>query len=231
MLVRAPLTSLLRTRPRVQRVPGIPCALCFGRKLFVSPGRIASRECGFVPRRHCKPTGRANARPMTGSAKQSILSLCGEMDCFVAALLAMTERRLEIWLFEIVERTTPVLGQTPQKVTRSRGAPGPQKAAAGANFYRIPSVAGELGFEPRQTESESVVLPLHHSPILPSRFKHLRFCGAGAAGELQIPAEACAVLPAQSRPWQARGDTALVRELRWSAARGSVFKRSGYRFA
>src|SRR5438105_1753365 len=26
-------------------------------------------------------------------------------------------------------------------------------------------VAGELGFEPRQTESESVVLPLHHSPL------------------------------------------------------------------
>ena len=26
-------------------------------------------------------------------------------------------------------------------------------------------VAGEPGFEPRQTESESVVLPLHHSPI------------------------------------------------------------------
>src|SRR3984893_2040422 len=25
-------------------------------------------------------------------------------------------------------------------------------------------VAGQLGFEPRQTESESVVLPLHHSP-------------------------------------------------------------------
>jgi hypothetical protein len=25
-------------------------------------------------------------------------------------------------------------------------------------------LAGELGFEPRQTESESVVLPLHHSP-------------------------------------------------------------------
>jgi len=59
------------------------------------------------PRRrqpHCKPTGRpstgrANARPMTGSApprgaviasaaKQSILSLRGEMDCFAA--LAMT---------------------------------------------------------------------------------------------------------------------------------------------
>src|SRR5439155_14568698 len=26
-------------------------------------------------------------------------------------------------------------------------------------------LAGELGFEPRQTESESVVLPLHHSPM------------------------------------------------------------------
>jgi hypothetical protein len=32
--------------------------------------------------------GRANARPMTGSAKQSILPLRGEMDCF--ASLAMT---------------------------------------------------------------------------------------------------------------------------------------------
>jgi hypothetical protein len=40
------------------------------------------------PHRHCEPTGRANARPMTGSAKQSILSLRGEMDCFAA--LAMT---------------------------------------------------------------------------------------------------------------------------------------------
>jgi hypothetical protein len=38
------------------------------------------------------------------------------------------------------------------------------------------NLAGELGFEPRQTESESVVLPLHHSPS-----KHLiyqRFFGS-----------------------------------------------------
>ena len=35
-------------------------------------------------------------------------------------------------------------------------------------------MAGELGFEPRQTESESVVLPLHHSPKLPSNLKSLR---------------------------------------------------------
>ena len=35
-----------------------------------------------------------------------------------------------------------------------------QAVASGKNER----VAGELGFEPRQTESESVVLPLHHSP-------------------------------------------------------------------
>src|SRR5258708_20656150 len=40
--------------------------------------------------RHCEPTGRANARPMTGSAKQSISPRKGRMDCFVASLLAMT---------------------------------------------------------------------------------------------------------------------------------------------
>src|SRR3982074_3383093 len=38
-----------------------------------------------------QPTGRANARPMTGSAKQSMLLQKERMDCFVAALLAMTE--------------------------------------------------------------------------------------------------------------------------------------------
>jgi hypothetical protein len=44
------------------------------------------------PSRHCEePTGRANARPMTGSAtKQSILPFRGEMDCF--ASLAMTRK-------------------------------------------------------------------------------------------------------------------------------------------
>src|SRR6476660_8181355 len=41
--------------------------------------------------RHCEPTGRANARPMTGSAKQSIAPR-KKMDCFVALLLAMTAK-------------------------------------------------------------------------------------------------------------------------------------------
>ena len=31
-------------------------------------------------------------------------------------------------------------------------------------------MAGGLGFEPRQTESESVVLPLHNSPIATTSF-------------------------------------------------------------
>ena len=50
--------------------------------------------------RHCEPTGRATARPMTGSAKQSkkptrLLLL----DCFVAAPLAMTRSTAQFyWL-------------------------------------------------------------------------------------------------------------------------------------
>src|ERR1700722_9526460 len=45
-----------------------------GREIPAQLGRITPRECGGVSYRHCEPTGRANARPMTGSAKQSILS-------------------------------------------------------------------------------------------------------------------------------------------------------------
>jgi Acyl-CoA thioesterase N-terminal domain len=41
--------------------------------------------------RDCEPMGRANAHPMTGSAKQSISTRKVWMDCFVATLLAMTE--------------------------------------------------------------------------------------------------------------------------------------------
>jgi hypothetical protein len=38
-----------------------------------------------------EPTGRANARPMTGSAKQSIFLFVAAIDCFAA--LAMTRKR------------------------------------------------------------------------------------------------------------------------------------------
>jgi len=45
---------------------------------------------GDHPRRHCEPTGRANARPMINSAKQSMVRQ-NKYDCFVASLLAMTK--------------------------------------------------------------------------------------------------------------------------------------------
>ena len=39
----------LHTRPRVQRAPGFPCALCFrGREITANLGRIAPRERGFA---------------------------------------------------------------------------------------------------------------------------------------------------------------------------------------
>src|ERR1700731_4404033 len=47
MLVRAP-TSPLRTRPRVQRAPGIPCALLFSR---VNPIKTRAHRAAR-PRRH-----------------------------------------------------------------------------------------------------------------------------------------------------------------------------------
>jgi hypothetical protein len=41
--------------------------------------------------RHCEPPGRANARPMINSAKQS-MGPQSKMDCFVTSLLAMTAK-------------------------------------------------------------------------------------------------------------------------------------------
>ena len=52
------------------RASGVPHAL-LGRKIQQSLGRMARRGRERAFRRHCEPTGRANARPMTGSAKQS----------------------------------------------------------------------------------------------------------------------------------------------------------------
>src|ERR1700737_453936 len=51
---------------------------------------IFRRSSGESSARPCEPTGRANARPMAGSAKQSTHKV--SVDCFVASLLAMTER-------------------------------------------------------------------------------------------------------------------------------------------
>src|SRR5215470_893524 len=45
---------------------------------------------GRASSRHCEPTGRANARPMTGSTKQSIAPQAEPWIASVASLLAMT---------------------------------------------------------------------------------------------------------------------------------------------
>ena len=60
---------LSHTRLRVQRAPGIPCALCFmGERLLQKLGRIAPRECGVVfelspfPVQWLHPSRRAQTR-------------------------------------------------------------------------------------------------------------------------------------------------------------------------
>jgi hypothetical protein len=85
--------TILHTRPRVQRASGFPCALfCGGQGIFLADlGRIAPREREVASRRHCEPTGRANARPMTGSAKQSTYPLAAPW--IASQALAMTADR------------------------------------------------------------------------------------------------------------------------------------------
>jgi hypothetical protein len=55
----------------------------------IMTARVNEQETCGLTTRHCEPTRRANARPMTSSAKQS-RAAHKELDCFVAALLAVT---------------------------------------------------------------------------------------------------------------------------------------------
>jgi hypothetical protein len=48
------------------------------------------RECEVVSCRHCEPTGRANARPMTGCAKQSSFLFLRRQSWIASLALAMT---------------------------------------------------------------------------------------------------------------------------------------------
>src|SRR4051812_43929272 len=48
MLVCVSYKCTLHTRPRVQRAPGLPCALSFGASGLTKLGRSVSRECGVV---------------------------------------------------------------------------------------------------------------------------------------------------------------------------------------
>ena len=45
-----------------------------GREILQGLGRNASRQCEHISGRHRPPPGRANARPMTGSSRRSIIS-------------------------------------------------------------------------------------------------------------------------------------------------------------
>ncbi len=65
-------------------------------------------------------------------------------------------------------------------------------------------MAGELGFEPRQTESESVVLPLHHSPKIAERSQNLKTPPAVRAREFVISRRLTVLLAARDGLWQAR---------------------------
>src|SRR6266436_8547578 len=106
MLVCAFLCATLHTRPRVQRAPGLPCALFSSggsairkpRAHSAARTRMCIRElfeiCIGSLTRHCEPPGRANARPMTGSAKQSISQLAETWIASSQVLLAMTLREL-----------------------------------------------------------------------------------------------------------------------------------------
>src|SRR3981081_1734019 len=117
MLVRAP-TSPLRTRPRVRRAPGIPCALPFSR---VNPIKTRAHRAARL------------RRYVLNEAQRVYEDLLGRKTTKFQRLLIALSSRPAIW----VELSRCIARET---------------------------VAGELGFEPRQTESESVVLPLHHSP-------------------------------------------------------------------
>jgi hypothetical protein len=76
-------------------VPARPRGACHRAALCADPlARLAGtteivdsnfKQPGRVPNRHCEPTGRANARPMTGSAKQSIAAPGKKVDCFADA--------------------------------------------------------------------------------------------------------------------------------------------------
>src|SRR5580692_5522781 len=80
--------------PRVCRAPGIPCALCyFGGIVLQSSGASRRENADAYPVSSLKiESGIADVAAViarSAATRQSIL-FRGEIDCFVAALLAMT---------------------------------------------------------------------------------------------------------------------------------------------
>src|SRR5665647_3734313 len=76
-------------------------------------------------------------------------------------------------------------------------------------------LAGELGFEPRQTESESVVLPLHHSPIL----KQLHILKRNTCSSRDGSGGACASVRPSTRKLPALASAREWGSCHWTAGR------------
>ena len=76
------------------------------------------------------------------------------------------DRRRPPEAFERKDRTSPLqrLGDVKEDLPLTGGSIAQEECSL---IFRL---AGELGFEPRQTESESVVLPLHHSPMISTTY-------------------------------------------------------------
>src|SRR6266436_9302537 len=66
---------------------------------------------GYDFSRHCEPTGRANARPMTDSAKQSI-ERQERLDCFVAEFIIGPAEGGTRWLLAMTIRTGSANGES-----------------------------------------------------------------------------------------------------------------------
>jgi hypothetical protein len=135
MLVCRHSCALWHMRPRVQRAPGIPCALSSegGTTNLEKLGQNMSRERARMFPRRCEPTGRANARPMTGSAKQSICPLAARWIASSQGLLAMTA--------EPKTSDRPVWTATPFPADMRRIdaiRPGPSTPATTAQPWRKP---------------------------------------------------------------------------------------------
>jgi hypothetical protein len=117
MLVCASTTTYAHeTAGRIGR-PAFPApSIWRGWELITNLGRMKPRDREGMSRdRHCEPTGRANARPMTGSAKQSIflgaatwIASSQVLPCANASRLsqAMTESSCSVGLNENSQEST-----------------------------------------------------------------------------------------------------------------------------
>jgi hypothetical protein len=133
--------------------------------------------------RHCEPTGRANARPMTGSAKQSILSLRGPMDCFVA----FAPRNDDGTHFRIpAARCARVMHAVPALTTEGAGNAGcalhpRSRAQKGSGVHaRAYRLSGGIRHSPRNGFTAYFVL----SPVI-GRFCHRHLANTFARLERQ----------------------------------------------